>query len=80
MHLIIEFLPLLFGVFWAQLFHSTKQFASKNFLFIALNVLSGILVNWLSREGIELVALDILFTLGCYLAMTLLTRYFIKRA
>jgi hypothetical protein len=80
MHFIIEFLPLLFGVFWAQLFHFTKEFASKNFLFITLNVLSGFFVNWLSKEGIEFVAVDILLTLCSYLAMILLTKYFIKRA
>ncbi len=78
MHLFIEFSPFVFGVFLAQLFYFTKSFTYKNFLFIVLNVLSGLLVNWWSREGIAFSIVDVMSTAITFLGSIWLSKSFTR--
>jgi hypothetical protein len=62
MHTIVEFLPIILGLFIAQLPKFTKPFLFKYDSSILLCVISGTIVNWLNKEGIELLIVDVLVT------------------
>ncbi len=80
MHAIIELLLVIFGIIIAQMFQFTKAFHFRSILPIFLNVIGGAIVNWLSKEGIELLIVDVTLTcLSCY-SFIFLNSYFIKKA
>ncbi len=60
MNAIIEFLPVLFGVLIAWCSRFIKPLFLKNMTLVLLPVIAGVVVNFLSREGIGLVMVDIL--------------------
>ena len=64
MHTIIEFLPVAFGLLVALLNRHLKPifFEGDSCLFLCL--IGGAFVNWLSREGVEFIILDIVTTIA----------------
>ena len=58
----IELLPIILGFFIAILYYLVKARPFKNVIFIVLVVLSGIFTNWVSREGIAFLFMDILMS------------------
>lgn len=59
MHAIIELLPVILGFFIAIFYYFKKAGYVKNIVFVLLTFGSGFLANWLSKEGIELLFIDV---------------------
>ncbi len=75
MQAFIEFLPVLFGLVIANLFRFMKPLFLKNISMMTLPVISGIAVNSLSGEGIELVPVDIALAVVSTFIFIYLHRY-----
>jgi hypothetical protein len=74
MHPIIESLPIILGFFIAHLDRRTKPILFKHATSILLCAISGTIVNWLSKEGIELLIVDVLTTSASTFAFILLDK------
>ena len=75
MHPIIELLPILFGFFIAFIYYFKKARYLRKILFVVLAIMSGVITNWLSKEGIDLLFMDLLISFASSAGFILSFKY-----
>lgn len=75
MHSIIELLPIVSGFFIACIYYFKKARYIRKTLFIVLAVMSGVITNSLSKEGIDLLFMDMLISFASSAGFVLSFKY-----
>ena len=75
MHAIIELIPIVSGFFIASIYYFKKARYFRKILFVVLAIMSGVITNYLSKEGIDLLFMDLLISFASSAGFILSFKY-----